>query len=93
MDMAFGRCPTLVRDVAFARAHQVISLADAKIDLVPSSVFGSGRDVPDKVLLAELARDAGRRRIQIARRVDDLCPAAAVVRDHPQRFDVDAILP
>src|SRR5262245_38226976 len=78
--------------VAASRAHEIRLAFQLEANRMPAAVLLTGRRIAEVVLLAQSARDAGSRRIQIARVADDFRAAAAVVCHVPQGRDVDAIV-
>src|SRR5690606_7448949 len=78
------------RHVAVARAHAVPGTGHANANAVELLVGRTRGRVAQRVLLAQLLGDAGRRGTEIRRVVDHGGVAAAVVGDLTQRVGVDA---
>src|SRR5437763_11699457 len=80
------------RDVSAPRAHAIRGVLQLDADRMPATVFLSAGGIAEVVLLAQLAGDAGSRRIQVAGAADDFRPPAAVIGHIPQCRDVHTIV-
>src|SRR6185436_16286220 len=81
----------LRRDVAATSTDPVTRIAELHANGMPAAVLFSGREVSERVLLAEFVGDGGGRGVEVLRIAHDLGPSSAVIGQVAQRSNVDRV--